>query len=117
MTSTVYYRIPRLPLQKPIRSKYPLPMELLPINNDGGQGYGYIVYRKVIGEGRHLEIKGYIQDKAWVGLECFESVNFLLFYESLYLDVCMWHFVHKYIFWHTYMLIQIINYAATMYII
>lgn len=52
--------------QTPVRSEKPVPMEMLPINNGGGQGYGFIVYRKIVGGGQTLRIKGRIRDKAWV---------------------------------------------------
>ena len=31
-----------------LTSEYPMPMEMLPINNKAGQSYGYIVYEKVV---------------------------------------------------------------------
>ena len=32
-------------LQSPVESNNVMPMEQLPINNDGGQGYGFILYQ------------------------------------------------------------------------
>ena len=36
------------PSQPPYESTHPLSMELLPLNNGAGQGYGYILYRTTI---------------------------------------------------------------------
>lgn len=51
-----------------ISSKTVLPMEMLPINNDSGQSYGYIVYRKQIEipPKSTLKIPGLIHDFAMV---------------------------------------------------
>ena len=51
-------------LFKAILSKNPLTMEQLEINNGGGQGYGFILYRKKIGQGSKLTIKGKVKDRA-----------------------------------------------------
>ena len=36
------------PSQPPYESTHPLSMELLPLNNGAGQGYGYVLYRTTI---------------------------------------------------------------------
>lgn len=52
-----------------IKSHQLLPMEYLPINNNGGQSYGYIVYRKTnlnIPYNSILEIDGYVCDTVMI---------------------------------------------------
>lgn len=52
-----------------IESRDLIPMEKLPINNDAGQSYGYIVYRKTglsIAENSTLRIMGYVRDTVMV---------------------------------------------------
>ena len=41
-----------------------VPMEFLDINNHGGQGYGYILYRNTVQKGGILKINGNITDRA-----------------------------------------------------
>ncbi|VEN48803.1 unnamed protein product [Callosobruchus maculatus] len=56
-------------LGKPLKSERPLAMEQLPINNDSGQSYGYIAYRKEnvdIPAGAKLMISGYVRDTVLV---------------------------------------------------
>lgn len=49
-----------------MESEYPVPMESLPINNHGGQGYGYILYQTTISSGaKELKIESY-RDRAQV---------------------------------------------------
>nr|CAH7724824.1 unnamed protein product [Callosobruchus chinensis] len=58
-----------LNLGKPLKSERPLAMEQLPINNDSGQSYGYIAYRKEnvdIPAGARLMISGYVRDTVLV---------------------------------------------------
>ncbi len=43
-----------------------VPMEFLDINNQGGQGYGYIIYRKTLNNGGPMEIKGNVTDRAQI---------------------------------------------------
>ena len=42
------------------------PMELIDLNNKGGQGYGWIVYKTDLPKGKYLEIHGDIRDYATI---------------------------------------------------
>lgn len=42
----------------------PVFMEFLSINNDGGQGYGWILYRTLFFSGKSLQLRGKLQDRA-----------------------------------------------------
>ena len=53
--------------EKP-KLKKVVPMEYLDINNHGGQGYGYIMYRNTIQKGGTLKINGNITDRAQIFL-------------------------------------------------
>lgn len=60
-----------LPQLEKLLSEQPLPMELLDINNDSGQSYGYVVYRKTnldIPPNSRLKISGKIHDTILVVL-------------------------------------------------
>lgn len=46
-----------------------MPMEMLDINNEGGQGYGYILYRANIPSGNRLILQGHVRDYAVVSTE------------------------------------------------
>ncbi|XP_074660507.1 beta-galactosidase-1-like protein 2 [Tubulanus polymorphus] len=49
-----------------IKSKTVLPMEFLPINKNGGQGYGFILYKAIIPHGKELTFTDYVRDRAVV---------------------------------------------------
>ncbi|XP_013386988.1 beta-galactosidase-1-like protein 2 [Lingula anatina] len=49
-----------------VHSKEVIPMEFLDINNGGGQGYGFILYRKSVTSGGTLKITGHVRDRAVV---------------------------------------------------
>ncbi|XP_070548431.1 beta-galactosidase-1-like protein 2 isoform X2 [Ptychodera flava] len=52
---------------EPIESDNVKPMELMPINNNGGQGYGYILYRTVIdGKSKQISFTRAIRDRAQI---------------------------------------------------
>ncbi|XP_033107782.1 beta-galactosidase-1-like protein 2 isoform X2 [Anneissia japonica] len=54
-------------LGTPFKSKKVMPMEMLPINNNGGQGYGYILYRtKVTGAASEVNFVQLPHDRAQV---------------------------------------------------
>lgn len=55
--------------QDKIQSDDLMPMELLPINNNSGQSFGYIVYRKThlnLEPGATLKLKGFVRDTVLV---------------------------------------------------
>ena len=50
-------------------SNLTLSMEQLPINNDNGQSYGFIIYRKTnvtVTDSSNLKIRGHVRDLAQV---------------------------------------------------
>ncbi|XP_033107748.1 beta-galactosidase-1-like protein 2 [Anneissia japonica] len=56
-------------LGAPVKSEIVMPMEMLPINNNGGQGYGYVLYRtKVKGSVSKLDFVELPHDRAQVFL-------------------------------------------------
>ena len=46
----------------------PVAMEYLDINNEGGQGYGFLLYRTFITRVSHLEFRGAVKDRAQIFL-------------------------------------------------
>ncbi|XP_064611298.1 beta-galactosidase-1-like protein 2 [Liolophura sinensis] len=53
-------------LLEPVLLKNVVTMEMLDINNGGGQNFGYIVYRKELTKGGTLTIEGYVRDRAQI---------------------------------------------------
>ncbi|CAH1790221.1 unnamed protein product [Owenia fusiformis] len=53
---------------KQIESKKVVPMEMLDINNGGGQSFGFILYRTTISQGKQVKLTGTVKDRAIVYL-------------------------------------------------
>ncbi|XP_031562166.1 beta-galactosidase-1-like protein 2 [Actinia tenebrosa] len=71
-----------------VESEYPVPMESLPINNNGGQGYGYILYQTTIPpSAKQLKIESY-RDRAKVFVDSKEqNIPEVMDYKGKYLNV------------------------------
>ncbi|XP_029963511.1 beta-galactosidase-1-like protein 2 isoform X1 [Salarias fasciatus] len=54
---------------KPLKSKIPVNMENLPVNNNNGQAYGYTLYQTVVSSGGILNSKNNVRDRALVFVE------------------------------------------------
>ncbi|XP_058520072.1 beta-galactosidase-1-like protein 2 [Ochotona princeps] len=55
-------------LEQPIRSMKPISMEMLPVNGNSGQAFGYTLYETTVLSGNHLDSRGHIQDRGQVFL-------------------------------------------------
>ena len=53
--------------QTPIKSDEVMPMERLPINNGGGQGYGFILYQTILEKFPKEIVMENVFDRAQVG--------------------------------------------------
>lgn len=60
-----------------MESDHVIPMEQLPINNDGGQGYGFILYQTELGDFPKEIVMEQVFDRAQVFIATFISSTFL----------------------------------------
>lgn len=60
-----------------MESDHVIPMEQLPVNNDGGQGYGFILYQTELGDFPKEIVMEQVFDRAQVFIATFISSTFL----------------------------------------
>lgn len=60
-----------------MESDHVIPMEQLPVNNDGGQGYGFILYQTELADFPKEIVMEQVFDRAQVFIATFISSTFL----------------------------------------